>query len=236
MIDMEKNIVIGIEGHVGAGKTSICKYLLDKIPNSIILHGGNIYRAIVYAIMQSGIKLQDLNKKMNDMDVMELFQKFNIDVKIEDRESVIYINGKKINPEELQSNNTSMAVSIVANIADNTKLYEYGKKLIEHFKEEHNVILSSRDIMKMYPDTDYHFFITASLEERVNRKYLQYDANIKKEEIQKTIVKRDKLQEDSGYYNLYPNTIVIDTTDSKSIKDAAGKLLNNIKILLTQNV
>jgi len=236
MIDMEKNIVIGIEGHVGSGKTSICKYLLDKIPNSIILHGGNIYRAIVYAIMQSGIKLQDLNKKMNDMNVMELLQKFNIDVKIEERESVIYINGKKINPEELQSNNTSMAVSIVSNVADNTKLYEYGKKLIEHFKQEHNVILSSRDIMKMYPETDYHFFITASLEERVNRKYLQYDANIKKEEIQKTILKRDKLQEDSGYYKIYPNTIVIDTTDSKSIKAAANKLLENIKIPLIQNV
>ena len=45
-----KNIVIGIEGLVGAGKTSICKELLNYIPNSIILHGGNIYRGIVYGI------------------------------------------------------------------------------------------------------------------------------------------------------------------------------------------
>ena len=33
------NIVIGIEGTVGSGKTSICRNLLDKIENSIILHG-----------------------------------------------------------------------------------------------------------------------------------------------------------------------------------------------------
>ena len=46
-----KNIVIGIEGLVGAGKTSICRELLKKIPNSILLHGGNLYRAIVYALM-----------------------------------------------------------------------------------------------------------------------------------------------------------------------------------------
>ena len=36
------NIVIGIEGLVGAGKTSICRELLQKIPNSIVLHGGNL--------------------------------------------------------------------------------------------------------------------------------------------------------------------------------------------------
>ena len=33
-----ENIVIGIEGLVGSGKTSICKCLLDKIDNSIIFH------------------------------------------------------------------------------------------------------------------------------------------------------------------------------------------------------
>ena len=30
-----ENKVIGIEGYVGAGKTAICKNLLNKIPNSI---------------------------------------------------------------------------------------------------------------------------------------------------------------------------------------------------------
>ena len=47
------NIVIGIEGLVGAGKTSICRKLLELIPNSIILHGGNLYRGIVLALLSS---------------------------------------------------------------------------------------------------------------------------------------------------------------------------------------
>ena len=37
------------------------------------------------------------------------------------------------------------------------------------------MILSSRDIVKMYPDVTYHFFIDASIEERTNRKYMQYN-------------------------------------------------------------
>lgn len=34
-----ENKVIGIEGYVGAGKTSICRKLINLIPNSIILEG-----------------------------------------------------------------------------------------------------------------------------------------------------------------------------------------------------
>ena len=45
-------MVIGIEGLVGAGKTSICRELLNIIPNAVLLHGGNLYRAIVYALLQ----------------------------------------------------------------------------------------------------------------------------------------------------------------------------------------
>lgn len=48
-----KNIVIGIEGLVGSGKTTICRELKHRLPNSIILHGGNLYRGIVYAFMKS---------------------------------------------------------------------------------------------------------------------------------------------------------------------------------------
>lgn len=49
---MGKNLVIGIEGLVGTGKTSICKELLKYIPNSIVLHAGNVYRAITYQIIK----------------------------------------------------------------------------------------------------------------------------------------------------------------------------------------
>ena len=51
-----EHIVIGIEGLVGAGKTAICRELLNQIPNSILLQGGNLYRAIVYSLMQSGVE------------------------------------------------------------------------------------------------------------------------------------------------------------------------------------
>jgi len=230
MENNENNIVIGIEGLVGSGKTSLCRELLKMIPNSIILHGGNLYRGIVYALMNSGIDLKNMTSKEH-VDIKELMVLLKVNIKIENNESVVYVNGKEINEDDLQSDVNSMAVSKVAKNADNSKLYKFAKKLIDNYKKQYNVIVSGRDLMKIYPDLDYHFFITADLDERVNRKMHQYENTaITKDELKKHIQTRDELQEKSGFYKRYENTIDVDVTDCKSAKDSAKKVLAFIKL------
>ena len=230
MENNENNIVIGIEGLVGSGKTSLCRELLKKIPNSIILHGGNLYRGIVYALMNSGIDLKNMTSKEH-VDIKELMVLLKVNIKIENNESVVYVNDKEINEDDLQSDVNSMAVSKVAKNADNSKLYKFAKKLIDNYKKQYNVIVSGRDLMKIYPDLDYHFFITADLDERVNRKMHQYENTaITKDELKKHIQTRDELQEKSGFYKRYENTIDVDVTDCKSAKDSAKKVLAFIKL------
>lgn len=218
-----KNIVIGIEGTVGAGKTSICRELLNDIENSIILHGGEIYRAIVYGMTQNKIQ------NAQNLDAFEIMKKLGIEIKLENKETVIYMKEKKISQEELQSKKSSIAVSKVSNIANNEKLYEFGKDLIDKYRKNYNVILSSRDIVKMYPDVTYHFFIDASLEERTNRKYMQYNKEIPKEQVKEMIKLRDELQEKSGYYVIYPQTKILDVTNCKSAKEAEELVLESMK-------
>lgn len=218
-----ENIVIGIEGTVGAGKTSICRNLLDKIENSIILHGGEIYRAIVYGMMKENIK------KTQNLDSFDIMKELGIEIKLEDRETKIYMNGKKVEEKDLQSKQASMEVSQVSNMANNEKLYKFGKDLIDKFREDYNIILSSRDIVKMYPNITYHFFIDASIEERTNRKYMQYNKEIPKEQIKEMIQSRDELQEKSGYYKIYSQTQIIDVTNCKSAEESAQLVLENMK-------
>ena len=225
-----ENIVIGIEGTVGAGKTSICRNLLDKVENSIILHGGEIYRAIVYGMMKSKIK------NTQNLDAFEIMKELEIEIKLEDRETKIYMNGKKVEEKDLQSKQASMAVSQVSNVANNEKLYKFGKGLIDTFREDYNIILSSRDIVKMYPDVTYHFFIDASIEERTNRKYIQYNKEIPKDQIKEMILSRDKLQEKSGYYKIYPQTKIIDVTNCKSAEESAQLVLENMKETITNGI
>ena len=78
------NIVIGIEGLVGSGKTSICRELNKRLPNSIILHGGNLYRGIVYAFMKQN-NSNSINSLKN-IDITSIMKKLNVEIKLENNE------------------------------------------------------------------------------------------------------------------------------------------------------
>lgn len=226
------NIVIGIEGLVGSGKTSMCRELLSEIPNSIVFHGGNLYRGIIYAVMNSnkelGSNMQNLKQMMQDVDIKKIMDMLKVEFKVENRETVVYVNGKKIEEEKLQSKQASIAVSVAGGSADNTKLFSFCKNIINEFKEKYNVILSGRALMSIYPELDYHFFITASLDERVKRKASQYGKNANLEELREHIMLRDELQKKAGFYDLNEKTIEIDVTDCKNVKESTDKLLKYI--------
>ena len=79
--------------------------------------------------------------------------------------------------------------------------------------------------MAIYPELNYHFFIVADLDERVNRKMKQYsDTEITKEELTKHIKERDKLQEECGFYKRYTITKDIDVTDCKTAEESDRKV------------
>lgn len=224
------NIVVGIEGLVGAGKTSICRELIKEIPNTILLNGGNLYRAIVYAMMKNGKKIEELKKQGKNLDIKEMMDFFKIEIKIENNETIIYIDGTKAAEEDLQSKDASMAVSTIGGTADNKKLFDFAKKFIDELKQNYNVIVSGRSVMKIYPESDYHFFIVASLDERVKRKCSQYHNKETENEIRENIIKRDKLQEEAGFYEYSPITIEIDVTNCKTVKDSTKLVLEKIKL------
>ena len=225
-----ENQVIGIEGLVGAGKTAICRELLNNIPNSILLQGGNLYRGIVFALMYSEANLEELKQNMKQADIKKIMEQLKISIAIENRDTTIYIDGKKIEEEDLQSVKSSLAVSEISSVADNQNFYLFGRSIIEKFKQNYTVIVSGRDLMKIYPNLDYHFLITASLEERVKRKCIQYEGKIAEKEVKENIIKRDELQEKSGFYQKYDKTILIDVTECKTVESSAKKVLEYIKM------
>lgn len=231
-LSMSSNIVIGIEGLVGSGKTSICRELLKHIPNSIILHGGNLYRGIVYALMNSSgkIDLNNLTDNIKNVDIKNVMELLKIEFKIENRETVVYANGVKLDEANLQSEENSLAVSMAGKDANNQAFYEFARELIDGYKEKFNVIVSGRDLMQIYPKLDYHFFIEASLEERIQRKMHQYGNDANYDGIKDNIEKRDKLQKAAGYYKIYEQTIKVDVTDCKSAEESALKVLKFIEI------
>ena len=228
------NLVIGIEGLVGAGKTSICRRLIKIMPNTILVNGGNIYRAIVYSMMKNGAKLEELKRQGQKLDIKEMMDLLKIQIKIEENETILYIDNKKIDEDAIQSKDASIAVSTVAGGADNRKLFEFAKNLINDLKQNYNVIVSGRSVMKIYPECDYHFFVIADLEERVRRKCIQYN-NEEANEIRENITKRDELQKQAGFYDYSEITIEIDVTNCKSIEESTDLVLSKIKLPMEIN-
>lgn len=220
---MNQNIVIGIEGLVGTGKTSICKNLLKYIPNSIVLHAGNIYRAITYQISKEQITLEELKS----IDLKELFQKFEIQIQVENRETVVYAHGKKIKETDLQSLENSLAVSKISGIANNQNAYKIVKTYIEQYKQKYNVIFSGRDTKRIYPEINYHFFITADIDKRIEWKNSQYSEK-EKQQVKENITKRDELQKQNGYYDTFEDTIIIDVSNCANVEESTKQVLKHI--------
>ena len=244
-----KNIVIGIEGMVGAGKTSICDELLNLIPNSIFVDGSKIYRALIEALHMakdslrfdenskaedaaSSNKKPDLFEGINSLEQMamltpfDLLKKLQVEFKIEDRKTVIYIAGKKIDEESMKSMQNSIGVSKMANQADNSKLFAFAHQIIQEYSKKFNIIVSARDLVKIYPEMDLHIFITASLEERVQRRYNQLKGEYTIDEVRNSVIQRDILHEKSGFNETFDKTVKVDVTGDSSAKESAKKIFD----------
>lgn len=250
------NIVIGIEGMVGAGKTSICDELLKLIPNSIFVDGSKIYRALIEALhmAKTSLKFEEdclENKELKSEDTassakkisifdginsleqmamltpFDLLKKLQVEFKIENRKTVIYIAGKKIDEEAMKSMQNSIGVSKMANMADNSKLFAFAHQIVQEYSKNFNLIVSARDLVKIYPEMDLHIFITASLEERVQRRYNQLKGKYTIDEVRNSIVERDILHEKAGFNETFDKTVKIDVTKDVSAKESAKKIFDN---------
>lgn len=229
---MAENIVIGVEGDVSSGKTSVCKELIKMIPNSIFADAGLIARAIVMGVKKSPLAIPTLIKLLagKDVDPIDLMKKLKLEFKIENKQTVVYIKEKKIEEKDIQTEKNSTGVSKYTSKVNTDSLYKFARSIIDKYRKDYNVIVSARDLIRIYPEMTAHVFITASLEERVERRYKQFKGKYTKEEIKETILKRDKMHEEAGYNNTYERTIKVDVTNCKSAKESAEKVLENIHI------
>ena len=225
---MKENIVIGIEGMVASGKTSTCIELLNLIPNSIFIDAGEIYRGIVQAIRESKIDIEKIKENKNLLNPMELMEKLKVTFEIENRQTAIYINGRKIEKEKIENAENSFGVSLIASNSNNKELYNFARNVISTYRKKFNIILSARDLITIYPEMTYHVYITANIDERVKRRYNQYKGKFSIEEIRDMIVKRDNMHEKAGYNKLYEKSIKVDITNCKNAKESAKRVLSCI--------
>jgi cytidylate kinase len=209
---------IAIDGPAGSGKSTIAK-ILSKELNLPYLDTGKVYRAFAYIAKEEGIDMT------NTKQVLSLFDKAPV-VHISVAKTEVSIGGKCLDVE-LKGEDTGRYASMMGSIP------EFRERMVKFFRKlvgDAQVVAEGRDVgTHIFPDAPIKLFITASLEERARRRFLEL-SGVSFQEVLKALAERDKRDMERPIYPFKPaeDAIIVDTT-GKSVEQAIEEVLRIIK-------
>ena len=216
-------MIIAIDGPSGAGKSTVAK-LLSKELGFEYIDTGAMYRALAYKAYQQNIDI-------NENDIEEMLKTTNITY----YDNQIYLDGENIAKQirEEVISKVSSKISALKNVRE--KMVELQRKIAA----DKNVILDGRDIGTIvFPNADYKFFITASMEERAKRRFEQLKANNIEADykiVLQDIIKRDENDSTRQFspLRMAEDALLIDTTnlDIQSVIKTIAQYIGGSNVL-----
>ena len=198
---------IAIDGHVGSGKSSLAHALAEKL-NLKVLDTGAIFRGIACGYKESNLG------EVNDENINKFVKTLKINIVFENNIQKVLICDKDFTPF-LRLEEISMLASI---ISPYPQIREKVLAVHRKFANENDCIIEGRDIgTSVLPNAQLKFFVTASEDERANRRYQQIKdkQEVSFEDILKDLRERDYRDEHRIISPLKPakDAIILDTTN-----------------------
>lgn len=186
---MKKKITIAIDGYSSTGKSTVAKQLASHL-NYIYVDTGAMYRAVTLYALNNNIISEtvfDKEKLINELDNIEITFKYN------ETKGFAEVLLNSINVEhQIRTLKVSNFVSPIATVS------EVRKKLVsqqQRLGKDKGVVMDGRDIgTVVFPDADLKLFMTASAEERAQRRYkelIERGDAVNYEDIYNNVVERD---------------------------------------------
>lgn len=199
-----KNINIAIDGPAGAGKSTIARMVSTKL-GYIYVDTGALYRTAALYITENNISDDKIEGSLENAD---------ISLKFIDGEQRVFLGDRDVSGL-IRTPEISMAASRTSAIpAVRAYLFDTQKKIAR----ENNVIMDGRDIgTVVLPDADVKIFLTASAEERANRRYKELAEKPDcppYEDILKDIIQRDHqdMNRETAPLRQAEDAVLVDTT------------------------
>lgn len=201
--------VIAIDGPAGAGKSTIAKMAAQKL-GYIYIDTGAMYRAVAWRVLQEytpPVSTEQIISVLDDIDIKLSYDK-NKNMRVE-------TNGTDVSAA-IRTPEVTALVSQVAAVSEvRTKMVELQRAMAKCGK----VLMDGRDIGTcVLPNADLKIFLTASVEERANRRARQmkekgYDIDV--EEIKKDIIARDEadMNREISPLKKADDALLLDTTE-----------------------
>lgn len=216
---MKEIFRIAIDGPSGAGKSTIARLIAAELDIDYI-DTGAMYRAVGYKM-----KLQGIAADQKQM-LQSMLENTDIDFVNGD----IILDGEVVNDKIRTSEISRMASVCSALPAVREKLVDIQRKM----GTRKSVIMDGRDIgTNVLRDAEYKFFLTASAEERAERRYrelLDKGESITREEVLRDIIQRDHndMTRELNPLTKAEDAVEIDTT-GLAIQQVTDRILSYIE-------
>ena len=209
-------IQIAIDGPAGAGKSTVAKEVAKRL-GIHYLDTGAMYRAMAVAVLEQGIDICEHEK------VQQALEKIEISVVYTQKGQRVLANGldltDKIRTPQATKGSSDIAVIPAVRLALVAIQRDVAKR--------YDIIMDGRDIgTYVLPKAKAKFFITASVQERAKRRYLELKAGGQErpiEQLEAEIAARDKTDSEREFAPLRQaeDAILVDTTHM-SIEEVVG--------------
>ena len=215
-------MIVAIDGPAGSGKGTIAS-ILSKRLNLVNIDTGATYRCVALKALRNNLKVEDKEE------IIKLSS--NIDIKF-DLNNNVYLDGEDVT-KEIRSKEVTSIVSPISSIVEVRKnMVDLQRRL----GNSSNVVMEGRDITTVvFPKADYKFYLDATLEERVKRRYKEYqekNINMTYDEIYENIKNRDynDSHKEIGSLTRTDDQVYIDSTNM-TIEEVANKFIEIIKAI-----
>lgn len=216
-------ISIALDGPAGAGKSTVAKGAAKEL-GFIYVDTGALYRTVGLKFIREGY---DTNL---DCDIEAILKTIEVDIKFIDGAQHVFLNGEDVSDEIRTPEASMMASAVSAKPPVRAFLLEMQRKLAR----ENNVLMDGRDIgTVVLPNATLKFFVTASVEERANRRYkelIEKGMDVNYDDIYKDIETRDYNDSHREIAPLKPaeDSIMFDTTGN-TLEESIAQLLAMVK-------
>ncbi len=216
-------ISIALDGPAGAGKSSIAKGVAKEL-GFIYVDTGALYRTVGLYFINRGIGTElecDIEKNLNNI---------SVDIKFVEGVQHVFLNGEDVSDKIRTPEASMMASAVSAKPAVRAFLLGMQRKLAE----DNNVLMDGRDIgTVVLPEATLKFFVTASAEQRANRRYkelIEKGEKVNYEDVYNDIVTRDYNDSHREIAPLKPakDSIMFDTSNI-NLEESVEKLSAIIK-------
>ena len=213
-----KQLVVAIDGPAGAGKSTVAKLAAKELGYTYI-DTGAMYRAVAWKTLAE-------RQPVTDALILDVVKDIDVRLSYDGGVTHVFVDGQEITGE-IRTPEVSHIVSQVAALGPvREKMVDLQRKMAT----DGGVLMDGRDIAThVLPDADVKIFLTASIEERAQRRWKEmkekgYDMSLA--DLQKDIAARDKADSEREISPLVQaeDATLLDTT-GLSIDEVVAKIL-----------